>query len=125
MIGHLVGLDQQRLRRRGPAYPFEPGTVAIDKANTVHWDAGRKRGAAAGAGRMGPVKTIQVDENGKPKAPPPAPWGGVKKYGDSTLSPQRAPEETLRKPGDLCVLCVKRNLCRVKNLSERTAMNQH
>jgi len=55
-------------------YPVRAGTVAIDKANTVHWDGargGEKEPAVLVLVGMGPVKTIQVDENGKPKAPPP------------------------------------------------------
>ena len=54
-------------------YPVHAGTVAIDKANTVHWDGarvGEKEPAVLVLVGMGPVKTIQVDENGKPKAPP-------------------------------------------------------
>jgi len=54
-------------------YPVHAGTVAIDKANTVHWDGartGEKEPAVLVLVGMGPVKTIQVDEHGKPKAPP-------------------------------------------------------
>jgi len=58
-------------------YPVHAGTVAIDTANTVHWDGartGEKEPAVLVLVGMGPVKTVQVDENGKPKAPaPPAP----------------------------------------------------
>src|SRR5262245_63904646 len=49
-------------------YPVRAGTVAIDKANTVHWDGartGEKEPAVLVLVGMGPVKTIQVDENGK------------------------------------------------------------
>jgi quercetin dioxygenase-like cupin family protein len=56
-------------------YPVRAGTVAIDKANTVHWDGarvGEKEPAVLVLVGMGPVKTVQVDENGKPKASPPA-----------------------------------------------------
>jgi quercetin dioxygenase-like cupin family protein len=56
-------------------YPVRAGTVAIDKVNTVHWDGartGEKEPAVLELVGMGPVKTIQVDENGKPKAAPPA-----------------------------------------------------
>jgi len=56
-------------------YPVRAGTVAIDKANTVHWDGartGEKEPAVLVLVGMGPVKTIQVDETGKPKAAPPA-----------------------------------------------------
>ena len=52
-------------------YPVQAGTVAIDKANTVHWDGarqGEKEPAVLVLVGMGPVKTIQVDENGKPSA---------------------------------------------------------
>ena len=52
-------------------YPVHAGTVAIDRANTVHWDGarvGEKEPAVLELVGMGPVKTIQVDENGKPKA---------------------------------------------------------
>ena len=55
-------------------YPVQAGTVAIDAANTVHWDGarlGEKEPAVLVLVGMGPVKTVQVDENGKPKAPPP------------------------------------------------------
>ena len=54
-------------------YPVHAGTVAIDKANTVHWDGarvGEKEPAVLVLVGMGPVKTIQVDEHGKPKANP-------------------------------------------------------
>ena len=54
-------------------YPVHAGTVAIDTANTVHWDGarlGEKEPAVLVLVGMGPVKTVQVDENGKPKAPP-------------------------------------------------------
>ena len=53
-------------------YPVRAGTVAIDTANTVHWDGarvGEKEPAVLVLVGMGPVKTVQVDENGKPKAP--------------------------------------------------------
>ena len=55
-------------------YPVRAGTVAIDAANTVHWDGarlGEKEPAVIILVGMGPVKTVQVDENGKPKTPPP------------------------------------------------------
>jgi hypothetical protein len=51
-------------------YPVHAGTVSIDVKNTVHWDgarAGEKEPAVLELVGMGPVKTIQVDENGKPK----------------------------------------------------------
>jgi hypothetical protein len=41
----------------------------------VHWDGarlGEKEPAVLVLVGMGPVKTVQVDENGKPKTPPPA-----------------------------------------------------
>jgi quercetin dioxygenase-like cupin family protein len=56
-------------------YPVRAGTVAIDKANTVHWDGarvGEKEPAVLVLVGMGPVKTVQVDENGKPKPAAPA-----------------------------------------------------
>jgi len=56
-------------------YPVQAGTVAIDAANTVHWDGarlGEKEPAVLVLVGMGPVRTVQVDENGKPKATPPA-----------------------------------------------------
>jgi len=56
-------------------YPVRAGTVAIDKANTVHWDGartGEKEPAVLVLVGMGPVKTIQVDETGKPKPAAPA-----------------------------------------------------
>ena len=51
-------------------YPVHAGTVAIDRKNTVHWDGartGEKEPAVLELVGIGPVKTIQVDENGKPK----------------------------------------------------------
>jgi hypothetical protein len=51
-------------------YPVHAGTVSIDVKNTVHWDGartGEKEPAVLELVGMGPVKTIQVDENGKPK----------------------------------------------------------
>ena len=57
-------------------YPVHAGSVVIDKANTVHWDGarvGEKEPAVLMLVGMGPVKTVQVDETGKPKAPAPAP----------------------------------------------------
>lgn len=56
-------------------YPVHAGSVAIDRANTVHWDGarvGEKEPAVLVLVGMGPVKTVQVDENGKPKVPAPA-----------------------------------------------------
>jgi hypothetical protein len=52
-------------------YPVHAGTVSIDVKNTVHWDGartGEKEPAVLELVGMGPVKTVQVDENGKPKA---------------------------------------------------------
>jgi quercetin dioxygenase-like cupin family protein len=51
-------------------YPMHAGTVTIDVANTVHWDGcrtGEKEPAVLELVGMGPVKTVRVDENGKPK----------------------------------------------------------
>jgi hypothetical protein len=51
-------------------YPIHAGTVSIDVKNTVHWDGarkGEKEPAVLELVGMGPVKTIQVDENGQPK----------------------------------------------------------
>ena len=56
-------------------YPARAGSVAIDKANTVHWDGARvdeKEPAVLMLVGMGPVKTVQVDETGKPKPAAPA-----------------------------------------------------
>lgn len=56
-------------------YPVHAGSVVIDKINTVHWDGarqGEQEPAVLELVGMGPVKTTQVDENGKPKATPPA-----------------------------------------------------
>ena len=56
-------------------YPVRAGSVVIDKANTVHWDGAREgetEPAVLELVGMGPVKTTEVDENGKPKATPPA-----------------------------------------------------
>ncbi len=55
-------------------YPFHAGTFSTDVANTVHWDgcrAGEKEPAIILLTGVGPVKTVQVDETGKP-VPPPA-----------------------------------------------------
>ena len=52
-------------------YPVHAGTVSIDVKNTVHWDgarSGETEPAVLELVGMGPVKTIQVDENGKPKS---------------------------------------------------------
>jgi quercetin dioxygenase-like cupin family protein len=51
-------------------YPIHAGTVSIDVKNTVHWDgarSGEREPAVLELIGMGPVRTIQVDENGKPK----------------------------------------------------------
>ena len=56
-------------------YPFHAGTFSTDVANTVHWDGartGEKEPAIILLTGVGPVKTVQVDENGKP-LPPRAP----------------------------------------------------
>lgn len=56
-------------------YPVHAGAVVVDKANTVHWDGARQgetEPAVLELVGMGPVKTTEVDENGKPKATPPA-----------------------------------------------------
>src|SRR4029434_381964 len=50
-------------------YPFHAGTFSTDVANTVHWDGartGEKEPAVILLTGMGPVKTVQVDESGKP-----------------------------------------------------------
>jgi hypothetical protein len=51
-------------------YPVHAGSVAIDVKNTVHWDGariGEKEAAVLELVGMGPVKTTQVDEHGKPR----------------------------------------------------------
>ena len=51
-------------------YPVHAGSVSIDVKNTVHWDGartGEKEPAVLELVGMGPVKTIAVDENGKPR----------------------------------------------------------
>jgi len=56
-------------------YPFHAGTFSTDVANTVHWDGartGEKEPAVILLTGVGPVKTVQVDENGKPLPPRPA-----------------------------------------------------
>ena len=53
-------------------YPFHAGTFSTDVANTVHWDgcrAGESEPAVLLLTGMGPVKTVQVDEQGKPLPP--------------------------------------------------------
>ena len=55
-------------------YPVHAGSVSIDVKNTVHWDGarkGEKEPAVLELVGMGPVKTIQVDENGQPKTAHP------------------------------------------------------
>jgi hypothetical protein len=50
-------------------FPFHAGTFSTDVANTVHWDGartGEKEPAIILLTGVGPVKTVQVDENGKP-----------------------------------------------------------
>lgn len=50
-------------------YPFHAGTFSTDVANTVHWDgcrAGETEPAVILLTGIGPVKTVSVDENGKP-----------------------------------------------------------
>ena len=52
-------------------YPVHAGTVAIDVANTVHWDGcrtGEKEPAVLELVGMGPVSTVQVGTDGKPMA---------------------------------------------------------
>jgi hypothetical protein len=51
-------------------YPVRAGQVAIDRKNGIHWDGartGEKEPAVLILSGIGPVKTTQVDENGKPK----------------------------------------------------------
>jgi hypothetical protein len=51
-------------------YPFHAGTFSTDVKNTVHWDGartGEKEPAVILLSGIGPVKTVQVDEQGKPK----------------------------------------------------------
>jgi quercetin dioxygenase-like cupin family protein len=52
-------------------YPMPAGSFVTDIKNTVHWDGARVGGPPAilELVGMGPVKTIQVDENGKPLPP--------------------------------------------------------
>ena len=52
-------------------YPVPAGSYVKDVANTVHWDGARAGGppAVLELVGMGPVKTVQVDENGKPLPP--------------------------------------------------------
>jgi len=55
-------------------YPVHAGMVAINPKDTVHWDGnrtGEKEPAVLELVGMGPVKTVGVDENGKP-----VPMGG-------------------------------------------------
>jgi hypothetical protein len=57
-------------------YPMPAGRYVEDVANTMHWDGARAGGPPAMLELvgMGPVKTIQVDENGKPLPPRSAPF---------------------------------------------------
>lgn len=51
-------------------YPVHAGSVAVDELNAIHWDGartGEKEPAVLILSGTGPNKTIQVDENGKPK----------------------------------------------------------
>lgn len=53
-------------------YPIHAGTVSEDVKNTVHWDGcrtGEKEPAVLELVGIGPVKTVQVDENGNPLPP--------------------------------------------------------
>jgi hypothetical protein len=53
-------------------YPFHAGTFSTDVANTVHWDgcrAGESEPAVILLTGVGPVKTVSVDESGKPQSP--------------------------------------------------------
>ena len=55
------------------SYPMPAGSFLEDVANTVHWD-GVRAGAPPAVLElvgMGPVKTVLVDEDGKPMPPPP------------------------------------------------------
>lgn len=54
-------------------YPMPAGSVVRDVANTIHYDGARAGGppAVLELVGMGPVKTIQVDEDGKPLPPRP------------------------------------------------------
>ena len=50
-------------------YPFHAGTFSTDVANTVHWDGcrtGESEPAVILLTGIGPVKTVSVDENGRP-----------------------------------------------------------
>ncbi len=51
-------------------YPMRAGSVVEDVKNTVHWDGcrtGETEPAVLELVGMGPVKTVQVDENGQPE----------------------------------------------------------
>jgi hypothetical protein len=51
-------------------YPFRAGTQSQDVANTVHFDGarlGEKEPAVILLAGIGPVKSVSVDENGKPR----------------------------------------------------------
>ena len=51
-------------------YPFHAGTQSQDVANTVHFDGarmGEKEPAVILLAGVGPVKSVSVDENGKPR----------------------------------------------------------
>jgi quercetin dioxygenase-like cupin family protein len=53
-------------------YPAHAGTVAIDRANTIHWDGartGEKEPAVLVLVGEGPVSTVQVGTDGKPLPP--------------------------------------------------------
>jgi quercetin dioxygenase-like cupin family protein len=56
------------------SHPMPAGSYVEDVANTTHWDGARAGGPPVilELVGMGPVKTIQVDESGKP-LPPRAP----------------------------------------------------
>jgi quercetin dioxygenase-like cupin family protein len=50
-------------------YPMHAGTVVTDVAGTVHWDgarSGEKEPAVILLAGIGPVKTVMVDQSGKP-----------------------------------------------------------
>jgi quercetin dioxygenase-like cupin family protein len=47
-------------------YPMPPGTVVVHEANQAHWDGAKDEPAVIMLTGMGPVKTVSVDEHGKP-----------------------------------------------------------
>ena len=71
MISGTWWVSTSNVYDESKTYPVPAGTFATDIANTVHYDGAKAGGppAVLEIVGMGPMKTVSVDENGKPKAP--------------------------------------------------------